>query len=84
LDKDEYIRIVGEQLKIHCTTHNPNFNYNVTWTYPSTMVSSARPHKVLSFTMVKESFIIIIIIIKHLIYIALFLVLSRFTHNKIM
>ncbi|KAG7275738.1 LOW QUALITY PROTEIN: hypothetical protein CRUP_009841 [Coryphaenoides rupestris] len=37
LDKDEYVRIVGEQLKIHCTTHNPNFNYNVTWTYPSTM-----------------------------------------------
>ncbi|CAL1613296.1 unnamed protein product [Knipowitschia caucasica] len=33
LDTDEYIRIVGEELKIHCTTHNPNFNYNVTWKY---------------------------------------------------
>ncbi|XP_049599936.1 macrophage colony-stimulating factor 1 receptor 1 isoform X2 [Syngnathus scovelli] len=33
LEKDEYIRIVGEELKICCTTHNPNFNYNVTWIY---------------------------------------------------
>ncbi|XP_072295619.1 macrophage colony-stimulating factor 1 receptor 1-like [Eucyclogobius newberryi] len=33
LDTDEYIRIVGEELKIRCTTHNPNFNYNVTWKY---------------------------------------------------
>ena len=38
LDKDEYVRIVGEDLKIHCTTHNPNFNYIVTWKHPSTMV----------------------------------------------
>ncbi|CAL8263962.1 unnamed protein product [Lota lota] len=37
LDKDEYIRIVGEDLKIRCTTHNPNFNYIVTWKHPSTM-----------------------------------------------
>ncbi|KAM3866531.1 macrophage colony-stimulating factor 1 receptor [Diretmus argenteus] len=37
LEKDEYIRIVGEELKIHCTTHNPNFNYNVTWKYPTKM-----------------------------------------------
>ncbi|XP_020357810.2 macrophage colony-stimulating factor 1 receptor 1 isoform X1 [Oncorhynchus kisutch] len=33
LEKDEYVRIVGEKLRIHCTTHNPNFNYNVTWNY---------------------------------------------------
>ncbi|XP_077387869.1 macrophage colony-stimulating factor 1 receptor isoform X2 [Festucalex cinctus] len=33
LDTDEYIRIPGEELKIYCTTHNPNFNYNVTWIY---------------------------------------------------
>uniref|UniRef100_A0A8C9YNP2 receptor protein-tyrosine kinase n=1 Tax=Sander lucioperca TaxID=283035 RepID=A0A8C9YNP2_SANLU len=33
LETDEYVRIVGEELKIRCTTHNPNFNYNVTWTY---------------------------------------------------
>ncbi|XP_056151580.1 macrophage colony-stimulating factor 1 receptor [Lampris incognitus] len=31
LEKDEYVRIAGEELKIRCTTHNPNFNYNVTW-----------------------------------------------------
>uniref|UniRef100_A0A8K9X799 receptor protein-tyrosine kinase n=1 Tax=Oncorhynchus mykiss TaxID=8022 RepID=A0A8K9X799_ONCMY len=35
LEKDEYVRIVGEKLRIHCTTHNPNFNYNVTWNYSS-------------------------------------------------
>lgn len=33
LEMDEYVRIVGEELKIPCTTHNPNFNYNVTWIY---------------------------------------------------
>ncbi|XP_051936314.1 macrophage colony-stimulating factor 1 receptor [Hippocampus zosterae] len=33
LETDEYIRITGEELKIYCTTHNPNFNYNVTWVY---------------------------------------------------
>ncbi|XP_054648475.1 macrophage colony-stimulating factor 1 receptor 1-like isoform X2 [Dunckerocampus dactyliophorus] len=33
LEMDEYIRIAGEELKIRCTTHNPNFNYNVTWIY---------------------------------------------------
>uniref|UniRef100_A0A8C5D205 receptor protein-tyrosine kinase n=1 Tax=Gadus morhua TaxID=8049 RepID=A0A8C5D205_GADMO len=35
LDKDEYVRIVGEDLQIHCTTHNPNFNYIVTWKHPN-------------------------------------------------
>ncbi|KAK5925132.1 hypothetical protein CgunFtcFv8_017680 [Champsocephalus gunnari] len=33
LETDENVRIVGEKLKIRCTTHNPNFNYNVTWKY---------------------------------------------------
>uniref|UniRef100_A0A3Q2TBM6 receptor protein-tyrosine kinase n=1 Tax=Fundulus heteroclitus TaxID=8078 RepID=A0A3Q2TBM6_FUNHE len=33
LETDEYVRIVGEEIKIRCTTHNPNFNYNVTWKY---------------------------------------------------
>ncbi|XP_075337399.1 macrophage colony-stimulating factor 1 receptor isoform X1 [Odontesthes bonariensis] len=33
LETDEYVRIVGEEIKIRCTTHNPNFNYNVTWQY---------------------------------------------------
>nr|XP_057919434.1 macrophage colony-stimulating factor 1 receptor isoform X2 [Doryrhamphus excisus] len=33
LEMDEYVRIAGEELKIRCTTHNPNFNYNVTWLY---------------------------------------------------
>ncbi|KAG5270230.1 hypothetical protein AALO_G00190220 [Alosa alosa] len=31
LKQTEYVRIVGEELKISCTTHNPNFYYNVTW-----------------------------------------------------
>ncbi|KAM3612984.1 uncharacterized protein V6R79_018301 [Siganus canaliculatus] len=33
LETEEIVRIVGEELKILCTTHNPNFNYNVTWKY---------------------------------------------------
>ncbi|KAJ8405469.1 hypothetical protein AAFF_G00319420 [Aldrovandia affinis] len=40
LETDEYVRIVGEKLQINCTTHNPNFNYNVTWKHTSrTMLS---------------------------------------------
>lgn len=39
LETDEYVRIVGEELKIRCTTHNPNFNYNVTWKYTTKSVS---------------------------------------------
>uniref|UniRef100_A0A4W5LAI0 receptor protein-tyrosine kinase n=1 Tax=Hucho hucho TaxID=62062 RepID=A0A4W5LAI0_9TELE len=42
LEKDEYVRIVGEKLRIHCTTHNPNFNYNVTWNYSSKKASTVR------------------------------------------
>uniref|UniRef100_A0A8C8E154 receptor protein-tyrosine kinase n=1 Tax=Oryzias sinensis TaxID=183150 RepID=A0A8C8E154_9TELE len=33
LEQEEYIRIVGEEIRIPCTTHNPNFYYNVTWKY---------------------------------------------------
>lgn len=39
VETDEYVRIVGEELKIRCTTHNPNFNYNVTWKYTTKSVS---------------------------------------------
>ncbi|CAG06279.1 unnamed protein product, partial [Tetraodon nigroviridis] len=39
LEMDEYVRIVGEELKIRCMTHNPNFNYNVTWNYTTKSVS---------------------------------------------
>ncbi len=38
LETDEYVRIVGEELKIRCTTHNPNFNYTVTWKYATKSV----------------------------------------------
>ncbi|XP_034545156.1 macrophage colony-stimulating factor 1 receptor [Notolabrus celidotus] len=33
LETDEFVRIIGEELRVICTTHNPNFNYNVTWKY---------------------------------------------------
>lgn len=36
------MRIVGEELNIRCTTHNPNFNYNVTWKYSTKSVSVRR------------------------------------------
>ncbi|XP_036431546.1 macrophage colony-stimulating factor 1 receptor [Colossoma macropomum] len=35
LQSNEYVRIVGERLEISCSTHNPNFNYNVTWRHSS-------------------------------------------------
>lgn len=38
LETDEYVRIVGEELKIRCSTHNLNFNYNVTWKYTTKSV----------------------------------------------
>uniref|UniRef100_A0A669C5F7 receptor protein-tyrosine kinase n=1 Tax=Oreochromis niloticus TaxID=8128 RepID=A0A669C5F7_ORENI len=40
LETEEYVRIVGEKLKIPCTTHNPNFYYNVTWKYTTKSVKS--------------------------------------------
>ncbi|KAJ8254667.1 hypothetical protein GJAV_G00195680 [Gymnothorax javanicus] len=39
LETDEYVRIVGEQLRVQCSTHNPNFNYNVTWKHSSRPLS---------------------------------------------
>lgn len=42
LEMDEYVRIVGEELKIRCMTHNPNFNYEVTWNYTTKSVSTPR------------------------------------------
>ena len=42
------MRIVGEELKIRCMTHNPNFNYNVTWKYTTKSVS-VRRFEVFSF-----------------------------------
>lgn len=44
LETDEYVRIAGEELKIRCTTHNPNFNYNVTWKYNTKSVSTHTVH----------------------------------------
>uniref|UniRef100_A0A3B4DQN8 receptor protein-tyrosine kinase n=1 Tax=Pygocentrus nattereri TaxID=42514 RepID=A0A3B4DQN8_PYGNA len=35
LESNEHVRIVGERLQISCSTHNPNFNYNVTWRHSS-------------------------------------------------
>uniref|UniRef100_A0A3Q0SCV3 receptor protein-tyrosine kinase n=1 Tax=Amphilophus citrinellus TaxID=61819 RepID=A0A3Q0SCV3_AMPCI len=40
LETEEYVRIVGEEVKIPCTTHNPNFFYNVTWKYTTKSVST--------------------------------------------
>nr|AAK15303.1 receptor tyrosine kinase Fms [Danio nigrofasciatus] len=35
LKRNEYVKLVGERLQISCTTNNPNFYYNVTWTHSS-------------------------------------------------
>ncbi|XP_043112984.1 macrophage colony-stimulating factor 1 receptor [Puntigrus tetrazona] len=35
LKRSEYVKLVGERFKISCTTNNPNFYYNVTWTHSS-------------------------------------------------
>ncbi|CAB1315889.1 unnamed protein product [Coregonus sp. 'balchen'] len=35
IEVDGYVRIVGEQLLIHCITSNPNHFYNVTWKHSS-------------------------------------------------
>ena len=31
LDKNEYVRLIGEELVITCTSHNPNYKYMVSW-----------------------------------------------------
>ncbi|XP_056625497.1 macrophage colony-stimulating factor 1 receptor [Triplophysa dalaica] len=35
LKRNKYVKLVGEELQISCTTNNPNFQYNVTWTHSS-------------------------------------------------
>ncbi|KAA0709845.1 Macrophage colony-stimulating factor 1 receptor CSF-1 receptor [Triplophysa tibetana] len=35
LKRSKYVKLVGEELQISCTTNNPNFYYNVTWTHSS-------------------------------------------------
>uniref|UniRef100_A0A8C1GNC7 receptor protein-tyrosine kinase n=1 Tax=Cyprinus carpio TaxID=7962 RepID=A0A8C1GNC7_CYPCA len=35
LKRSEYVKLVGERFQITCTTNNPNFYYNVTWTHSS-------------------------------------------------
>ncbi|KAI7789484.1 macrophage colony-stimulating factor 1 receptor [Triplophysa rosa] len=35
LNRNMYVKLVGEELQISCTTNNPNFYYNVTWTHSS-------------------------------------------------
>uniref|UniRef100_A0A8C9VJU0 receptor protein-tyrosine kinase n=1 Tax=Scleropages formosus TaxID=113540 RepID=A0A8C9VJU0_SCLFO len=42
LNSTEYIRLVGEELRISCKTHNPNFNYNVTWIHTSNLLDGSR------------------------------------------
>uniref|UniRef100_A0A8B9KZP9 receptor protein-tyrosine kinase n=1 Tax=Astyanax mexicanus TaxID=7994 RepID=A0A8B9KZP9_ASTMX len=44
LKSTEYVRIVGEKLEISCSTHNPNFNYNVTWKHSSRAVNTFHFH----------------------------------------
>uniref|UniRef100_A0A8C1ZRG6 receptor protein-tyrosine kinase n=1 Tax=Cyprinus carpio TaxID=7962 RepID=A0A8C1ZRG6_CYPCA len=39
LKRSEYVKLVGERFQITCTTNNPNFYYNVTWTHSSRTVS---------------------------------------------
>ncbi|XP_021336731.1 macrophage colony-stimulating factor 1 receptor isoform X1 [Danio rerio] len=41
LKRNEYVKLVGERLQISCTTNNPNFYYNVTWTHSSRMLPKA-------------------------------------------
>uniref|UniRef100_A0A8C1ZS13 receptor protein-tyrosine kinase n=1 Tax=Cyprinus carpio TaxID=7962 RepID=A0A8C1ZS13_CYPCA len=38
LKRSEYVKLVGERFQITCTTNNPNFYYNVTWTHSSRTV----------------------------------------------
>uniref|UniRef100_A0A8C2JQW3 receptor protein-tyrosine kinase n=1 Tax=Cyprinus carpio TaxID=7962 RepID=A0A8C2JQW3_CYPCA len=35
LKRSEYVKLVGEKFQISCTTNNPNFYYNITWTHSS-------------------------------------------------
>ncbi|XP_073668229.1 macrophage colony-stimulating factor 1 receptor isoform X2 [Paramisgurnus dabryanus] len=42
LERNKYVRLVGEKLQISCTTNNPNFNYNVTWAHSSRKLPDAK------------------------------------------
>uniref|UniRef100_A0A672SU60 receptor protein-tyrosine kinase n=1 Tax=Sinocyclocheilus grahami TaxID=75366 RepID=A0A672SU60_SINGR len=42
LKRSEYVKLVGERFQISCTTNNPNFYYNVTWTHSSRTVRHDR------------------------------------------
>ncbi|XP_051506477.1 macrophage colony-stimulating factor 1 receptor-like isoform X2 [Myxocyprinus asiaticus] len=42
LKRNEYVKLVGEKFQISCTTNNPNFNYNVTWTHTSRKLPRAK------------------------------------------
>ncbi|KAJ8348150.1 hypothetical protein SKAU_G00267390 [Synaphobranchus kaupii] len=42
LDKDEYVRLVGEELIITCTTHNHNLNFQVAWHSSGKTLSSKK------------------------------------------
>lgn len=42
LKRNNYVKLVGEKLQISCTTNNPNFNYNVTWTHSSRKLPRAK------------------------------------------
>ncbi|TRY91341.1 hypothetical protein DNTS_030144 [Danionella cerebrum] len=35
LKQNKYVRLVGERFQISCSTNNPNFDYNITWTNSS-------------------------------------------------
>uniref|UniRef100_A0A8C1GNS5 receptor protein-tyrosine kinase n=2 Tax=Cyprinus carpio TaxID=7962 RepID=A0A8C1GNS5_CYPCA len=45
LKRSEYVKLVGERFQITCTTNNPNFYYNVTWTHSSRTVSEETSEK---------------------------------------
>ncbi|KTG43454.1 hypothetical protein cypCar_00038208, partial [Cyprinus carpio] len=41
LKRSEYVKLVGEKFQISCTTNNPNFYYNITWTHSSRKLSDS-------------------------------------------
>ncbi|KAK9963662.1 hypothetical protein ABG768_006830 [Culter alburnus] len=41
LMRNEHVKLVGERLQIICTTNNPNFDYNVTWTHSTRKLPQA-------------------------------------------
>ncbi|XP_048058726.1 macrophage colony-stimulating factor 1 receptor [Megalobrama amblycephala] len=41
LRRNEHVKLVGERLQIICTTNNPNFDYNVTWTHSTRKLPQA-------------------------------------------